>query len=141
MVSNRTLTCHQEPMARELLEQLARTWHLRRTAPLSLSARCFLSAVSLHRVGFGLLLVVAFSLGLASTLTGIGLVFVYIGRLMKRPLPFNRFSAYCRLPARWRSPVSVQCSVTGQSEERQVCSKESHTRILLLPSTAIKHQG
>jgi len=51
----------------------------------------FLSAVSLHRVGFGLLLVVAFSLGLASTLTGIGLVFVYIGRLMKRPLPFNRF--------------------------------------------------
>ena len=51
----------------------------------------FLSAVSLHRVGFGLLLVVAFSLGLASTLTGIGLVFVYIGSLMKRPLPFNRF--------------------------------------------------
>ncbi len=51
----------------------------------------FLSAVSLHRVGFGLLLVVAFSLGLASTLTGIGLVFVYIGSLIKRPLPFNRF--------------------------------------------------
>lgn len=43
-----------------------------------------LSAISLHRVGYGLLLVVAFSLGLACTLTGIGLAFVYAGRLMKR---------------------------------------------------------
>jgi nickel/cobalt exporter len=43
-----------------------------------------LSAISLHRVGYGLLLVLAFSLGLACTLTGIGLAFVYAGRLMKR---------------------------------------------------------
>lgn len=43
-----------------------------------------LSAIALHRVGYGLLLVVAFSLGLACTLTGIGLAFVYAGRLMKR---------------------------------------------------------
>jgi ABC-type nickel/cobalt efflux system permease component RcnA len=43
-----------------------------------------LSAISLHRVGYGLLLVVAFSLGLACTLTAIGLAFVYAGRLMKR---------------------------------------------------------
>lgn len=43
-----------------------------------------LSAISLHRVGYGLLLVVAFSMGLACTLTGIGLAFVYAGRLMKR---------------------------------------------------------
>lgn len=42
-----------------------------------------LSAISLHRVGYGLLLVVAFSLGLACTLTAIGLAFVYAGRLMK----------------------------------------------------------
>jgi len=44
-----------------------------------------LSAISLHRVGFGLVLIVAFSLGLASVLTGVGLAFVYAGRLMKRP--------------------------------------------------------
>lgn len=42
-----------------------------------------LSAISLHRVGYGLLLVLAFSLGLACTLTCIGLMFVYAGRLMK----------------------------------------------------------
>jgi nickel/cobalt exporter len=39
-----------------------------------------LSAVALHRVGYGLLLVLAFSIGLAATLTGIGLAFVYAGR-------------------------------------------------------------
>lgn len=44
-----------------------------------------LAAISLGRVGFGLLLVVAFSLGLATTLTGVGLMFVYAGRLLKRP--------------------------------------------------------
>jgi ABC-type nickel/cobalt efflux system permease component RcnA len=41
-----------------------------------------LSAISLHRVGYGMLLVVAFSVGLAGTLTGIGLVFVYAGRFI-----------------------------------------------------------
>jgi len=44
-----------------------------------------LSAISLHRTGYGLLLVVAFSFGLAATLTGIGLAVVYAGRWMKRP--------------------------------------------------------
>ncbi|HWT01715.1 MAG TPA: hypothetical protein VN256_15820 [Pyrinomonadaceae bacterium] len=42
-----------------------------------------LSAIALHRVGYGMLLVVAFSIGLASTLTLIGLAFVYAGRWMK----------------------------------------------------------
>jgi len=44
-----------------------------------------LSAISLGRTGFGLLLIIAFSLGLASTLTGVGLAFLYAGRMMKRP--------------------------------------------------------
>ena len=44
-----------------------------------------LSAIALNRVGFGLVLVFAFSLGLAGVLTGIGILFVYAGRL------FNRF--------------------------------------------------
>ncbi len=43
-----------------------------------------LSAISLHRVGYGLLLVLAFSVGLATTLTAVGLAFVYAGRLLKR---------------------------------------------------------
>ncbi|HZG53657.1 MAG TPA: hypothetical protein VEZ40_16130 [Pyrinomonadaceae bacterium] len=41
-----------------------------------------LSAISLHRVGYGMLLVVAFSIGLAGTLTAIGLAFVYAGRFI-----------------------------------------------------------
>jgi ABC-type nickel/cobalt efflux system permease component RcnA len=43
-----------------------------------------LSAVALHRVGFGLFLIVAFSLGLAVVLVGMGLVAVYAGRMMSR---------------------------------------------------------
>lgn len=48
-----------------------------------------LAAISLQRVGFGILLVVAFSIGLAATLTGIGLVFLYAGRLMKHRLKLS----------------------------------------------------
>ncbi len=43
-----------------------------------------LSAIALHRVGYGLLLVMAFSVGLAATLTAVGLAFVYAGRWLKR---------------------------------------------------------
>jgi nickel/cobalt transporter (NicO) family protein len=43
-----------------------------------------LSAIALQRVGFGLLLIVAFSLGLASVLTGIGIALVHAGRLFER---------------------------------------------------------
>ena len=43
-----------------------------------------LSAVALRRVGFGLLLIVAFSVGLAAVLIGIGLLMVYARRFMSR---------------------------------------------------------
>jgi ABC-type nickel/cobalt efflux system permease component RcnA len=43
-----------------------------------------LSAVALHRVAFGLLLIVAFSVGLASVLIAVGLLFVYATRLVAR---------------------------------------------------------
>ena len=43
-----------------------------------------LGAISLHRVGLGLLLVVAFSVGLAAVLTGIGLALVLARRLLGR---------------------------------------------------------
>jgi nickel/cobalt transporter (NicO) family protein len=44
-----------------------------------------LSAISMQRTGYGLLLVIAFSLGLAATLTGVGLMFLFAGKLLKRP--------------------------------------------------------
>jgi nickel/cobalt exporter len=47
-----------------------------------------LAAISLHRVGFGLLLIVAFSAGLALTITGIGLVAV-VARTAFGRLSFN----------------------------------------------------
>ena len=43
-----------------------------------------LSALSMHRVGFGLVLIVAFSVGLAAVLVVIGVLMVYAGRLMLR---------------------------------------------------------
>jgi ABC-type nickel/cobalt efflux system permease component RcnA len=43
-----------------------------------------LSAVTLHRVGFGLFLIVAFSLGLAAVLIAMGLAAVSASRLMSR---------------------------------------------------------
>jgi nickel/cobalt exporter len=43
-----------------------------------------LGAVAYHKVGLGLLLILAFSLGLALVLTGIGLVMVYGRQLLRR---------------------------------------------------------
>jgi ABC-type nickel/cobalt efflux system permease component RcnA len=43
-----------------------------------------LAAISLHRVAFGLLLIVAFSAGLALSITGVGLVAVYAKRAFAR---------------------------------------------------------
>jgi ABC-type nickel/cobalt efflux system permease component RcnA len=43
-----------------------------------------LSAIALHRIGFGLALIVAFSVGLAATITGIGLVTVLAKRAFSR---------------------------------------------------------
>jgi ABC-type nickel/cobalt efflux system permease component RcnA len=43
-----------------------------------------LSAIALHRVGFGIVLILAFSLGLAATITGIGLVAVLARRTFSR---------------------------------------------------------
>jgi ABC-type nickel/cobalt efflux system permease component RcnA len=47
-----------------------------------------LSSIAVNRVGFGLALVVAFSLGLAGVLTAIGLTFVYAGNRFNR-LPID----------------------------------------------------
>ena len=56
-----------------------------------------LAAVSIERIGFGLLLVLAFTVGLAAVLVGVGLLFVKGGRLLDRvPMGAN---AYRVLPA------------------------------------------
>jgi ABC-type nickel/cobalt efflux system permease component RcnA len=43
-----------------------------------------LSAVALHRTGFGLFLIVAFSVGLAAVLIAMGLTVVYAGQMLSR---------------------------------------------------------
>ena len=43
-----------------------------------------LSAIAFHRVAFGIVLIVAFSAGLATTLTGVGVLVVYGSRLVGR---------------------------------------------------------
>ncbi len=43
-----------------------------------------LAAISLNRVGFGILLIVAFSAGMAAVLSGVGLLLVYAGRVVER---------------------------------------------------------
>jgi ABC-type nickel/cobalt efflux system permease component RcnA len=56
-----------------------------------------LSAIALDRVGFGMLLVIAFSLGLAAVLTAIGVLFVHAGRFMGRLQLFRRVPAGAQL--------------------------------------------
>ena len=56
-----------------------------------------LSAISLHRVGYGLLLVTSFSFGLAAVLTAVGLLFVYAGRLISKPLQASPVAKLIRL--------------------------------------------
>jgi nickel/cobalt transporter (NicO) family protein len=49
-----------------------------------------IAAISQHRVGLGMALIVAFSLGLAATLTAVGLVVLCGGRLVARLRPESR---------------------------------------------------
>jgi len=49
-----------------------------------------LAAIAKGRVAYGLVLVLAFSIGLAATLTAIGLLFVYAGSFIKRPMRESR---------------------------------------------------
>ena len=44
-----------------------------------------LSAISLNRIGYGIVLTFVFSIGLATTLTAIGLAFLYVGKFFDNP--------------------------------------------------------
>jgi ABC-type nickel/cobalt efflux system permease component RcnA len=48
-----------------------------------------LSAISLNRIGYGIILTLVFSFGLAATLTAVGLVFLYVGKLFDNPALSN----------------------------------------------------
>ncbi|MBX7218947.1 MAG: hypothetical protein K1Y36_03300 [Blastocatellia bacterium] len=56
-----------------------------------------LSAIALHRVGYGLILVVAFSAGLAGVLTAIGIGFVYAGKFFAAKEPQAKNGKLARL--------------------------------------------
>jgi len=59
-----------------------------------------LGAVSQHRIGLGLVLIVAFSAGLAATLTGLGIAVVHAGMALARlPLPQRLVTAVPPLSA------------------------------------------
>jgi len=64
-----------------------------------------LSALSLNRVGFGLVLIVAFSVGLAAVLITIGVLMVYARRLM------SRFHGDGPLIQRWL-PLASSAAIT-----------------------------
>jgi nickel/cobalt transporter (NicO) family protein len=49
-----------------------------------------IAAISQHRIGLGMILIVAFSLGLAATLTAVGLAVIYGGKLIARLRPERR---------------------------------------------------
>jgi nickel/cobalt exporter len=44
-----------------------------------------LSAISLNRIGYGIVLTLVFSFGLAATLTAVGLAFLYVGKMFDNP--------------------------------------------------------
>jgi ABC-type nickel/cobalt efflux system permease component RcnA len=48
------------------------------------------AAISQHRLGLGLVLILAFSIGLAATLTAVGLAVLHGGRLIQRLRPERR---------------------------------------------------
>jgi nickel/cobalt exporter len=50
-----------------------------------------IAAISQHRIGLGMVLILAFSLGLAATLTAVGLAVIWSGRLVRRLRLERRF--------------------------------------------------
>jgi ABC-type nickel/cobalt efflux system permease component RcnA len=53
-----------------------------------------LGSIALGRVGFGLLLILVFSLGLASVLTAIGMLLLHAGKLFERIPEGGRYARY-----------------------------------------------
>jgi len=56
-----------------------------------------LSAINLGRIGYGIVLTLVFSVGLATTLTAIGIAFLYIGKIFSNP-KMNKNPVFKALP-------------------------------------------
>ncbi len=82
----------EEPISRRALLALGITGGI---VPCPAALVVLLSAIALHRVGFGLLLIVAFSVGLAGVLMTLGLVMVSARHVLAR------FQGEGRLLTRW----------------------------------------
>jgi nickel/cobalt exporter len=73
-----------------------------------------LGAISQHEVALGLLLIVAFSIGLAGTITGLGLAVVYARRMLPRVTLRGRLAS--ALPALSAlAIVGVGCVLTANA--------------------------
>lgn len=75
---------HPEPGQKVSYRQLLALGVTGGMVPCPAALVVLLSAVALHRIAFGLFLIVAFSVGLAAVLITIGLLMVYAGRFMSR---------------------------------------------------------
>ena len=76
-----------------------------------------LGAIALNRIGFGLVLVLVFSLGLAGALTAIGMLFIFAGRLFERfPSQARVFQFLPVLSALFVSAIGVAISIKALTE-------------------------
>jgi nickel/cobalt exporter len=76
-----------------------------------------LGAIALNRIGFGLILVLAFSLGLAGALTAIGMIFIYAGRLFERfPSQGKMIRILPALSALFVSLIGIAISIKALAE-------------------------
>lgn len=73
-----------------------------------------LGAIAQHEVALGLLLIVAFSVGLAATLTGLGLAVVYARRILPRGRLTGRVAALAPSVSAL-AIVVVGCVLTAQA--------------------------
>lgn len=83
-LQDRGLTSTGQPGESVSLSQLLTLGITGGMVPCPAALVVLLGAISLHRVGFGLFLIVAFSLGLAAVLITIGLLMVYAGQFLAR---------------------------------------------------------
>lgn len=73
-----------------------------------------LGAIAQHQIALGLVLILAFSVGLAATLTGLGLAVVHAGRALGRlPVPGRLTAALPTVSA--LLIVAVGCVLTAQA--------------------------
>ena len=110
---------HHETTQNASLKQLVALGVSGGIVPCPAALVVLLSAVSLHRIGFGLLLIVAFSVGLAAVLIAVGMLMVYARRFMARfrgdgtviarwlPVTSSAFIALFGLGLTWQALVSA----------------------------------